>query len=146
MLTPMKPPLPSPVSGRPPGFSLVEFLVVAFILAVGLLGLGRMQLATVRAEARAEARQTALQLAEAVLETIQAEARGAGDGPEPGRWLGRFDRDGLPAAGRPAFFVVTVTGSAPGGCAPARLVRASVAWAEDAARPGRLTLFRLIAR
>lgn len=139
-------------SGRPPGFSLVEFVLVAFILAVGLLGLGGMQVATARAEAGAGARQTALDLAEALLEQVQAEVKGralpapsadpAGLGPGP--WLGRFDRDGLPAGDGPAFFTVTVTGSAPPGPAPARLFRATAAWAEDAARPGRLTSFRLL--
>lgn len=136
------PPRPSR-SGRPPGFSLVEFILVAFILAVGLLGLGGMQVATARAEAGAQARQTALNLAEGVLEAIQAEV-GISGWAGPGLRLGRFDRDGLPADGRRAFFTVTVTRSTPDGASPARLYRATVAWAEGAARPGRLTTFRLL--
>jgi len=134
------PPRPSRFA-RPPGFSLVEFILVAFILAVGLLGLGRMLVATARAEAGAEARQTALNLAEAVLETIQAEAKGTG--PASGPWPLRFDRNGLPADGGRAFFTVTVTRSAPDGSATARLFRATVAWAEGPA-PGTLTSFRLL--
>jgi Tfp pilus assembly protein PilV len=136
------PPVPRR-SARPTGFSLVEFSLVAFILAVGLLGLGGMLAATTRAEAGAGARQTALNLAEGVLETIQAESKGRG-APAPGPWLSRFDRDGLPADPPEAFFTVTVTRSTPDGMIPARLFRASVAWAEGAARPGRLTTFRLL--
>jgi len=136
------PPRPSR-SARPPGFSLVEFILVAFILAVGLLGLGRMLAATARAEAGAGARQTALNIAEGALETVQAEAKGRG-APAPGPWLLRFDRDGLPADTPAAFFTLTVTRSAPEGATPARLFRATVAWAEGAAHPGRLTTFRLV--
>jgi len=150
----------SSLPGQPAGFSLVEFVVVAFILAVGLLGLGGMQVATARAEAAAGARQTALNLAEGVLEMIQAEAgrafqarcrglpapRGDCTGPAPGPWLWRFDRNGLPVDAGPAFFTVTVTRSAPApGFAATRLFRASVGWAEQAARPGRLASFRLLA-
>ena len=130
-------------SASPAGFSLVEFILVAFILAVGLLGLGGMLSATVRAEAGAGARQTALNLAEGVLETIQAEAKGR-CAPAPGPWLLRFGRDGLSADAPAACFTVTVTRSAPDGVTPARLFRASVAWAEGAAHPGRLSTFRLL--
>ena len=133
----------TPPAASPPGFSLVEFILVAFILSVGLLGLGGMLAATARAEAGAEARQTALNLAEGVLEAIQVEVGISGwAGPNP--WLRRFDRDGLPADGRRAFFTVTVTRSTPDGASPARLYRATVAWAEGAAHPGRLATFRLL--
>ena len=59
-------PLPAPLHPAGPrrGFSLIEFLMVAFILAVGLLGLGGMQAATARAHGGAGNRMTAAILAE----------------------------------------------------------------------------------
>jgi len=139
---------PHPIAGRPArgragGFALVECLLVAFILAVGLLGLGALQLATVRGHAAAWTRLVALNLAGNALETLQAEARVAAPAADPGPRLARFDRDGLPAAAHPAFFAVTVTGTALG---TARRCRASVTWPEDGPGSGRLTLVRLISR
>jgi hypothetical protein len=149
----------------------VEFLLVAFILAVGLLGLGAMQVATVRGGAGAETRLTAATLANNTLEEILAEARQVflarrGQDPPgpaalkytvpgPGPWVLRFARDGQPAPGggdaQPAFFTVAVTRSAPGGhavldtFAAAREFRATVAWMEGTPPvPRTLSLTRLI--
>jgi len=102
---------PAPVSG-PRGFFLVEVLLAACLLGVGLLGLGALQLAAARTLAGTWNRMVAATLAGNALEEALA---GAGDPPR------RFDRDGLPAAGRPGFFTVTV---APSGVA--------VDWAEGA--------------
>jgi hypothetical protein len=154
---------------------MVEFLLVAFILAVGLLGLGALQVATVRGGAGARNRMVAATLATGALESVLAEARrvweaaavpGPGMAPPPAvplvrrftsaetsRWLERFDRDGLPAARRDAFYTVTVTRAEPvlpagaGGLLAARVFQATVTWEEDAAPapPGRLALSRIIA-
>ena len=136
------------------GFSLVEFLMAAFILAVGLLGLGAMQIATTRGMAAAGARQTALGLAEAALEGAQWEARrafrarcrqppDAPADPGPAPRQEPFDRDGWPAAERPGFFTLSVTWSAPDPT-PLRVVRARVSWPEPG-RAGRLELVRTVA-
>jgi prepilin-type N-terminal cleavage/methylation domain-containing protein len=150
-----------PAPGRRRGFSLVEFLLVAFILAVGLLGLGAMQVATIRGGAGAETRLTAATLASNALEERLAEARQGflarrlpgprepaaldDTAPEPGPWVARFGRDGLPTEARPAFFTVAVTRSAQAGARDAFAFQATVAWAEGAPPvPRSLTLVRLI--
>jgi Tfp pilus assembly protein PilV len=129
----------------------VEFLMAAFILAVGLLGIGTLQLATVRHAAGSTARMAAATLAANALETAVAEARVEGGDarelavPESGPTVAWFGPDGRPAEGRPGFFVVTVTRSAPA-AGGAREVRAAVAW-EEGAPPVRrgLALSRIIA-
>jgi Tfp pilus assembly protein PilV len=135
-----------PVPGVRAGISLVEFLLVASILAVGLLGLGAMQVAALRGLAGTRTRLAAATLADNALEEMAA-----GPGPSPaargGPWVRRFDRNGQPAASASAFFTVTVTGSAPDAPdAPAqvRTYRATVTWVEDAgSAPGCVTLTRL---
>ncbi len=140
----LAPPSPS----RRAGFALAEVLVVAFLLAVGLLGLVALQVAAVRAGAGAAARAAALALAEGALETALAQARhreppafpGAGEPAPRG-----FGLDGLPAGTRPAFFSVGVAHREAGpGIWEAT---ATVTWAEGAGLARRsLTLRRLVAR
>ena len=162
-------PLPAPLHPACPrrGFSLIEFLMVAFILAVGLLGLGGMQAATARAHGGAGNRMTAAILAGNALEEVLAEAgrasraRRGGEalpgsgkytGPGYGPWVARFGRDGRPTEARSAFYTVTVTRTAPGtregrDAVPAAWAfRAAVTWPEGPGpAPGRLDLARIVA-
>ncbi len=111
------------VPRRPPpaaGFSLLECLLVTLILAVGLLGLAALQLATVRAQAGTRTRLVADALAVSALERALA---GVDEGP--GERL--FDRDGRPAGEPRACYAVTLA-AGPGPAATLRL-RATVTWA-----------------
>ena len=158
---------PSPLLRQGAGaFTMVEFLLAAFILAVGLLGLGALQVATVAGGGGSRTRMAAAALGNNTLERVLAEARlvyqGYGLGVEPAQadprytepglseWVERFDRDGLPTAAESGFFTVTVSRSEPGGLTPsplatAREFRATVVWEEGApAARKSLTLNRLI--
>jgi Tfp pilus assembly protein PilV len=90
----------------PRGFFLVEFLLAACILGVGLLGLGTLQVAAARGLAGTWNRLIAATLAGNALETAMAGA----EAPRVPR-VCRFDRDGRPAAAGPAFFTVTAARS-----------------------------------
>jgi len=124
MLAAMTPRRPSPMPAAA-GFSLVECLLVAVLLAVGLLGLAGLQLATLRAQAGTRTRLVAETLAASTLERALAEVRQSGAG-----WSGTrrcpHDRDGRPARGTGAFYRVILTAS-PGPAATLRL-RATVSW------------------
>jgi hypothetical protein len=122
----------------------VEFLLVACILSVGLLGLGALQVATVRALGGTWTRLAAATLAENALEGITADA-GRGLPTRPGPWVQRFDRDGRPTAARSAFFTVTVTRSAAGSPAPAWAYQAAATWVgAPGSGPGSIILARLV--
>ena len=139
------------------GFALADVLLAAFILAVGLLGLARLQVAGTREWSRVRARVVAAGLAEDALESALADARrdwtggtGADAGGRSDSRTEAFDRDGLPAGpGRPCF-TVTLTRSLPPqpaaepGPLRAWLVQAAVVWT-DGDRPRRLVLARLVA-
>lgn len=68
----MKTPIPSPVAGQK-GFSLVELLMAAFVLGVGILGLTSLQVMSIRAASTSGRMQDAIRLAEQVLESASAE-------------------------------------------------------------------------
>jgi hypothetical protein len=142
---------------------MVELLMVAAILAFGLLGLAALQTATVRAGAAAAARRTAASLADGILDALQAEGRRAflarilqglesPDSPSgslPAPRVESYDREGRPGDQGPPFFTVTVTWSHPAPrlerSLPACLVRARVTWPEGIpAAPGQLGRCRLI--
>lgn len=57
------------------GFSLVEFLLVAFLMAIGLLGLAALITMTMRSETAGRQREVAAVLAGNVLEFLVADAR-----------------------------------------------------------------------
>lgn len=109
------PPPPCPPAA-PAGFSLVEFLLVAVILAVGLLGLGGLEVAALRGGASSRDHMVALALAGDALEAAAFEATGARGGRRgwggqprrtgPGtRWISHHGRDGQPLpSSRPACF------------------------------------------
>jgi len=118
---------PGPASGRAGGFVLVEVLLAAFILAVGLLGLAALQVAAERVRAATRARTVALALAASALERGQAGASG-------------HDPDGRPVPGPRGRFTVTVGAAA--GPAGTRSLRATVAWAEAGERSWRLERLR----
>lgn len=67
--------LSSPVrrSDLQAGFSMVEMLLVAFILAIGLLGLGALQIISTSQSASSRERGTANLISHSVLDRIQAE-------------------------------------------------------------------------
>jgi len=57
------------------GFTLIEFLMAAFIVGIGLLGLGALQTASVSASSGGRGRVTAAYVAEQVLQQIQVEGQ-----------------------------------------------------------------------
>ena len=57
------------------GFSMIEFLITAFILAIGILGLTMLQVMSMRASTGSRALNTAVMVGEGVLESIQSEGR-----------------------------------------------------------------------
>jgi len=150
---------------------MVEFLLVACLLGVGLLGLGALQVATTRGGGWTRTRMDAAALAGNALEAALAEARlvwRPGAPPESGpsplvrtytapeqtRWVASFSRDCRPlddpAAG---FYRVTVSRAEPvspprpDAPATAHAFQATVAWTEESAAapvPGRLDLHRVI--
>lgn len=57
------------------GFSMVEFLMAAFILAIGLLGLASLQIMALRTTTTGRGMSTAVLVSEGVMERINSEAR-----------------------------------------------------------------------
>ncbi|WP_005037361.1 prepilin-type N-terminal cleavage/methylation domain-containing protein [Holophaga foetida] len=60
---------------RQAGFSMVEMLMAAFILAIGLLGLAMLQTMSLRASRGGKSLHTAVQVAERVMDQIEMEGR-----------------------------------------------------------------------
>ena len=54
---------------------MVELLLAAFILSIGLLGLGSLQLMAIKGTTTSRSRVTAINIGQSLLETIEAEAR-----------------------------------------------------------------------
>ncbi|HJW31910.1 MAG TPA: prepilin-type N-terminal cleavage/methylation domain-containing protein [Holophagaceae bacterium] len=76
------------------GFSLVELLLAAFVMAVGLLGLTSLQAMSIRATTSTGRMQDAIRLAEQILEQISAEGTQSYLGeiyqskaPAPMKWI-----------------------------------------------------------
>ncbi|WP_005033775.1 prepilin-type N-terminal cleavage/methylation domain-containing protein [Holophaga foetida] len=57
------------------GFSMVEMLMAAFVLAIGLLGLATLQLMSLKASRGGKSLSTAVQVAERVMDQIEMEGR-----------------------------------------------------------------------
>ena len=57
------------------GFSMIEFLMTAFILAVGLLGLCMLQTMSLRASRGSSSLSTAAQVAQGVMDQVEMEGR-----------------------------------------------------------------------
>jgi Tfp pilus assembly protein PilV len=111
---------------------MVEFLLAAAILAVGLLGLAGLQAGAARAAAGARNRMAELNLAVSALEQGAALRR---TGAEAG-WTRQHDRDGQSDTAGAPFFTVTVTsGAGPDGTTR---LRAAVVWREGRERTLRL--------
>jgi Tfp pilus assembly protein PilV len=137
---------------------MVELLLVALVLGVGLLGLCVLQVATVRGLAGTWTRLAAATLAHNALAGVLAEAGPVRPGqarpaapkytaPGPGPWVERFDRNGRPTQDPSAFFTVTVTRSVPDPLVPVWAFQAAVVWAEGApGASGRISLTRLVCR
>ncbi|BDU68898.1 hypothetical protein GETHOR_09990 [Geothrix oryzae] len=65
----------TPERRHPGGFSMVEFLVAAFILSIGLLGLITLQVAAVAQTAAGRGRTTAANIANQILQRAQMEGQ-----------------------------------------------------------------------
>lgn len=61
--------------GNQAGFSLVELLLAAFVMAIGILGLTMLQVMSIRSATGGKALNTAVMVGEGVLESIQSEGR-----------------------------------------------------------------------
>lgn len=57
------------------GFSMIEMLMTAFILAIGILGLSMLQVMSLRASRGSRSLTTAVQVGEAVMDQIEMEGR-----------------------------------------------------------------------
>jgi prepilin-type N-terminal cleavage/methylation domain-containing protein len=115
--------------GSSTGFSLIEFLMVAVILGIGLLGLAALTTTAMRSYGGSRSRDAAIALSSSVLDRlsldgrITAQLRGIGsaipgsalvanavDGAvnpyaDPATALGTFDLQGQPSAAAPVFQV-----------------------------------------
>lgn len=63
--------------GRPSqaGFSMIEMLMTAFILAIGILGLSMLQVMSLKASRGSRSLTTAVQVGEAVMDQVEMEGR-----------------------------------------------------------------------
>jgi Tfp pilus assembly protein PilV len=136
---------------------MVEALMVAVILGIGLLGIAATQLTTIRGNAGSRARTVAVGLANSGLDRVLAEAKVIAmdkylnqtqtppfsitrtytvDNAVP--WVSTFNQDGngTLTAAKPAFFTVTITRTALATPVPASALthtfafQGSVAWNE----------------
>lgn len=122
--------------GAQAGVSMLEMLLVAAVLGVGVLGLLALLTGTVRAAGSSWARLTALTLANNALEETLGEAQAQAPGVSP--WEGAWERtcalDGVPSGAAPPFFTVRVRPLPPDGeglgLIPLRVVQAQVTWRE----------------
>jgi prepilin-type N-terminal cleavage/methylation domain-containing protein len=64
-----------PRSGSQSGFTMVEMLMVAFILAMGLLGVASMQLVSLKATSGSQNLNTAALVADRVMDEVETEGR-----------------------------------------------------------------------
>lgn len=125
------------------GFSLVEFLMVAIILGVGLLGLAALTATTIRGFGGSRSRDVAAGLADSVLDRLSLDGRlsaavraNGGTIPatalvanatddavnayaEPATNLGTFDLQGQPSTTAPVFTVSWVRRASKTGLTPA---------------------------
>lgn len=67
--------LPKPRRRAESGFSLVELLVAAFIMAVGLLGLAALETVALKSNTRSRGYNTSVLVASQVLDAAEAQAR-----------------------------------------------------------------------
>lgn len=70
----MKRPTP-PSASRRSGFSLIEFLIAAFIMAIGVLGLTMLLTINLRQNATSRSRSTATYIAQSILQQSQTEGQ-----------------------------------------------------------------------
>lgn len=64
-----------PLRRRQAGFSMVEMLMVALVMAIGLLGVASMQLIAIKASSGSANLNTAAMLADQVMDSVESEAR-----------------------------------------------------------------------
>jgi type IV pilus modification protein PilV len=85
------------------GFSMVEMLMAAFILAIGILGLSMLQVMSLRASRGSRSLTTAVQVAEAMLDQVEMEGRVS--------WLNVTDTQMAAAPAPPPFQYVNQAGA-----------------------------------
>jgi Tfp pilus assembly protein PilV len=66
---------PKRIRSSEAGFSMVELLMTAFVLAVGILGLTMLQVMSLRASRGSRSLTTAIQVAERVMDQVEMEGR-----------------------------------------------------------------------
>lgn len=71
----MRRPLRRPRAGGQSGFSMIEMLMAAFILAVGILGLTMLQVMSLRAARGSRSLTAAVQVADRVMDQVEMEGR-----------------------------------------------------------------------
>jgi len=93
----------SPARGRgQEGFSMIEMLMTAFILAIGLLGLSMLQTMSLRASRGSTGLSTAVHVADTVMDQIELEGRLS--------WLNTTEYNPLAAASvLPHLYYLTLT-------------------------------------
>lgn len=75
-MSPCRPTPSSPgIRGTQAGFSMVEFLMAAFIMAIGLLGLTALQTLALRSTTTSRGMSTSILVADGIMERINTEAR-----------------------------------------------------------------------
>lgn len=125
--------MPRPAQRSSAGFSLVEALMVAVILGIGLLGIAATQLTTIRGNADSRARTVAVGLANGGLDRVLAEAKVIAmdkylnqsqtptfsitqnyTATNTASWTFTFNQDGNDTltAAKPAYFTLTINRSA----------------------------------
>ncbi len=70
-----RPTLPAPARGPEAGFTMIEFLLAAFIMAIGLLGLTALQILALKSTTTSRGLSTSVLVSEGVMERINTEAR-----------------------------------------------------------------------
>lgn len=67
--------LPTPARGPEAGFTMIEFLLAAFIMAIGLLGLTALQILALKSTTTSRGLSTSVLVSDGVMERINTEAR-----------------------------------------------------------------------
>ena len=98
---------PSALAGQQ-GFSMIELLMTAFVLSIGLLGLCMLQTMSLRASRGGQSLTTAVHVAEAVMDQVELEGRMS--------WLNKTEYSLLAQPGAlPAPFYLTLAAGSGGG-------------------------------
>lgn len=123
------------------GFILIEAMVAAFILAIALLGLARLQGAVFTANAESRMRTHALNLAQKKIEELRSFANQTGyTGISSGSGC-----DGSDCVGENSTFSRTWTQTACANSAPCKVLAVTVTWTDQKGSTQTVTLTSYIA-